>query len=125
MPITMLTWNRPTSAPRRFAGAISARYTGASTEDPPMAIPARNRHNERREVPRKSATQCGDHIEHADDSQHVAAAVAVAGSTDDECSEQCAPQCTRNRRSETGRRERKNFAQRTGDAGDDGRVEAE
>jgi len=35
------------------------------------------------------------------------------------------PQCTRNRRSETGRRERKNFAQRSRDAGDDGRVEVE
>jgi hypothetical protein len=43
MPITILSWNNPTSAPRRVAGAISARYTGASTEDPPMATPVRKR----------------------------------------------------------------------------------
>jgi hypothetical protein len=35
------------------------------------------------------------------------------------------PTAQRNRRSETGRRERKKFAQRSRDAGDDGRVEAE
>jgi hypothetical protein len=67
-----------------------------------MAIPARKGYNERLEVPRKSATQCRDHIEQADDSQHVAAAVAIARPTDDECSEQRTHNAL-DRRSETSR----------------------
>ena len=70
-------------------------------------------------------TQCGEHVQHADDAQHIATAVSIAGPADDERAEECAPQRTRNRRTETGRRERKEFAQRSRDSGDDGRVEAE
>jgi hypothetical protein len=46
--IRMLTGSRPAGAPRRLAGAISARHTGASTEDAAIAIQAKNRHNEQR-----------------------------------------------------------------------------
>jgi hypothetical protein len=121
----MLTWNRPTSAPRRFAGAISASYTGASTDDPPMAIPARNRHSERSEVPRKRATQCGDHIEHADDSPRVAAAAAIVGAP-----MMSAPSNVPHNALETAAprpagESEKISAQRVRDAGDDGCVEAE
>ena len=39
MPSTMASWNPPTKAPRRFAGAISLMYTGASTDEAPMPRP--------------------------------------------------------------------------------------
>ena len=39
----MLNWNRPVSAPRRSAGAISEIYTGASTDEAPMASPPMKR----------------------------------------------------------------------------------
>jgi hypothetical protein len=45
MPTTMLSWLRATSRPRTSAGAISAMYIGAATDDPPMASPPRKRKN--------------------------------------------------------------------------------
>jgi hypothetical protein len=44
---------------------MSAKYAGASAGDPPMAIPARSRHNDD-VFPHKRATLCGEHIEQAD-----------------------------------------------------------
>ncbi len=43
MPMTMLIWNEPTSRPRHFAGAISAMYTGPSTDEPPIPSPPMKR----------------------------------------------------------------------------------
>src|SRR5688500_9427868 len=43
MPSTTLNWLSATSRPRIAAGAISAMYIGATTEEPPMARPPMNR----------------------------------------------------------------------------------
>ena len=43
MPTTTLSWLSATSRPRTAAGAISAMYMGATTEEPPMARPPRKR----------------------------------------------------------------------------------
>ena len=39
----MLIWNEPTSSPRQRAGAISAIYTGPSTDEPPIPSPPMKR----------------------------------------------------------------------------------
>ena len=43
MPATTLNWLSATSRPRMAAGAISAMYIGATTDEPPMASPPMNR----------------------------------------------------------------------------------
>ncbi len=45
MPTTMFNWLSATRRPRTAAGAISAMYIGAATDDPPMAMPPRKRKN--------------------------------------------------------------------------------
>jgi hypothetical protein len=54
------------------ADTISSGNIGASADDPPLAIPARNRRDTNDVKLRKGATRCADHMEQTDDSQHVA-----------------------------------------------------
>jgi len=70
-----------------------------------MAMPAKNRKTANEEKLHAKALPSAGITYSIDDSQHAAATVAIAGAAGDECSEQCALPHTRDRCSETERRE--------------------
>lgn len=109
----------------RCDGAIYSGNMGASAEDPPTAIPARSRHDTN-DVKLHAREQLSAEItwRRSTTRRMLRLPWRSTRSPTMLLRTMCSA-AQRNRRSEIGRRERKKFAQRVRDAGDDGRVEAE